>query len=322
VISQGHTVIRTGGSTALGLPTPGPGPGVCATCHGPARDGRADCWCCRLVSARLVPPPPTRPVVVPIRVCRNGDALHAVLRGYKDAPVAAARRHFAARVQQLVDGFLMTHAGCVVRAAGRPWDVVMTVPSSVRTSRAEPFQTGWRHPMERVLAAVVGEETLIRSHLVTGLAAPRHLEPHDAFRPAQDVAGRRVLVFDDSWVTGARARSAVASVERSGATVVAVVVVGRLVDTRASASAARWWSWVEDRSCAPDGEARCCLSGCPGASSPRAAPCTVGEPRVPSPAWTRGFAGVRFEPDTCLYQADALFSGTGAPSEPAQRPEG
>jgi phosphoribosylpyrophosphate synthetase len=57
-----------------------------------------------------------------------------------------------------------------------------------------------------------------------------------------DVRGRRVLVVDDTWVTGARARSAAAALALAGAQVVAALVIGRAVDPDASPAVARWWS--------------------------------------------------------------------------------
>ena len=72
----------------LGVPVPPAEPGVCATCHGPARDGRAHCWCCRSV-ARTLGVDPLGPVV-PMALFEAGDGLHAVLRGYEDAAAVAA----------------------------------------------------------------------------------------------------------------------------------------------------------------------------------------------------------------------------------------
>jgi hypothetical protein len=63
----------------------------------------------------------------------------------------------------------------------------------------------------------------------------------DRFQAAVPV-GARVLLLDDSWVSGASAQSAAVSLKRAGAAKVAVVVLGRHLnpaEPRASALAAR-----------------------------------------------------------------------------------
>jgi predicted amidophosphoribosyltransferase len=109
---------------------------------------------------------------------------------------------------------------------GSTWDVITTVPSTRRpTSR----------PVEAVVAAV---GTLARLHvplLVRGqdptghLVASRHgFELATGAEPLR-LRGARVLVVDDSIVTGARAQSAAAALRLGGAQVVGVLALGRVV---------------------------------------------------------------------------------------------
>src|ERR1700722_15201549 len=74
---------------------PSPGPRICGICRGPKRDESAFCWCCRRVCAALGEVPGCMPFVFPMVAFRPGDAWNITLRRYKDAPVVAARRHFA-----------------------------------------------------------------------------------------------------------------------------------------------------------------------------------------------------------------------------------
>jgi predicted amidophosphoribosyltransferase len=253
----------------FGLAVPRPGPGVCATCHGPARDGGTDCWCCRTVSSRLGHFGSQPALVVPVSLCRNGDPLHVALRGYKDAPVTAARRHFAARTGLLVRNFLTRHATCIRDTASATWDSFATVPSSVRPSRSSPRDgdISWRHPFDRIVQPVLSASGLTHIRLVRAEGELGHLvpDPH-AFGVVGGVRGRRVLLVDDTWVTGARMRSAASALSRAGAVVVAMVAVGRIVDIDATTGNARWWSWAE--SSAPSvrdvTQAPCCLSSCQG----------------------------------------------------------
>ena len=50
-----------------------------------------------------------------------------------------------------------------------------------------------------------------------------------AAHPALRVAGRRVVLLDDTYVSGARSQSAAAGLRRAGAASVVVVVLGRVV---------------------------------------------------------------------------------------------
>lgn len=251
----------------LGLPVPPAGPGVCVTCHGPARDGRGECWCCRAVSAALGGAG-SSPLVVPVALCRTGDRLHAVLRGYKDAPAVAARRHFARRVGMHLSGFLGAHGACIATAAGASWDSVAVVPSSTRPGGARRGSAPAPHPLGEVVGTVTHLSGLARVEIVRGPGSADHLAPRpDAFAVAGDARGRRVLLLDDTWVTGARMQSAAAALVSAGAEVVAMVVAGRAVGavgTGRVPALERWWEWARTRGPQAETVARapCCLAHC------------------------------------------------------------
>jgi len=170
--------------------------------------------------------------VVPAALYRMGDPLHSVLRGCKDAPAVAARRHFAGRLGVQLSEFLGAHRRCIA-AAGATWDSVAVVPSSTRTPhgpdrRAGPGAvSGSGHPLGPVVATMSWMSGLTRLDIGRGAGTARHLAPSPAaFAVGADAKGRRVLLLDDTWVTGARARSAAAALGRAGAAVVAIVVGG------------------------------------------------------------------------------------------------
>ena len=176
----------------LGLPVPPAGPGVCALCHGPARDGRPVCWCCRAVSASLGPETRPAPIVVPVALCRTGDPLHAVLRGYKDARVVAARRHFRTSLGAHLARFLSIHDRCITGAAGSTWDSVAIVPSAARTPRgsARVGAHAVEHPLGEVVRSVPCLSGLGRVDLRTGRGSADHLAPSpDAFEVGDGARG-------------------------------------------------------------------------------------------------------------------------------------
>jgi predicted amidophosphoribosyltransferase len=211
------------------------------------------CWCCRAVSSSLGPGTRPSPIVVPVALCRTGDPLHAVLRGYKDARVVAARRHFRTSLGAHLGRFLSTHDRCITEAAGSAWDSVAIVPSAARPPRARARVGAHAvdHPLGEVVRSVPCLSGLGRVDMRTGRGTADHLAPSpDAFEVGDGARGRRVLLLDDTWVTGARARSAAASLHDAGAHVVAVVVAGRSVgalDAAAVPAVAQWWRWAEAR---------------------------------------------------------------------------
>jgi hypothetical protein len=211
--------------------------------------------------------------MVPLALCRPGDELHGALRRYKDAPALSARRHYASVLGRMLQGFLACHGTCLEAEMGG-WELLAVVPSSGRS----PVTASTPGPFETVLRQVPALARLPRLVLGRGPGRAGHLAPDpQAFRlagaggiasasasaPASGVSGRRVLLLDDTWVTGARARSAAAALERARATVVAVVVCGRSLDPVAAPRLARWWA--EQSAAAPGRVGRCCLDGC-GAS--------------------------------------------------------
>jgi predicted amidophosphoribosyltransferase len=244
---------------------PLPGLLVCEICRGTSRPGLEFCWCCRKVSAALGVVSVSLPHVFPIAVFRPGDAWSLCLRRYKDAPVVAARRHFARVLATEAERYLAIHGDCLREETGG-FDAYSVVP----TSRPQARAIG-RHPLEAVMAGVGALSALDLVRLVPS-GPTGHLEPNPrAFVAADEscVAGRRLLVVEDCWVTGARALSAVAALRRAGATVTCVLVLGRSVDPSASSAAASWWGGLSRRSGFTDGAWRCshnCFAPSPPAS--------------------------------------------------------
>ncbi len=245
--------------TVLGLPAPPPGPGTCRRCLGPKRDRVGQCWCCRRVDELLGSESAAAPGLMALRLCRPGDPLHRALRRYKDAAAISARAHFTEVLAELLGRFFSCHGDCLRRRFGG-WDALCTVPSSrrgrdgVRPSR--PFDT--------VVGQVPSLAGLELIPLGPGPGRAAHLVPAaDAFVAPAGIAGRRVLVLDDTWVTGARARSAAHVLTRAEAAAVGIVVVGRSVDPESSPGVSRWWERCLAQ--AADRDGRCGWAGCPGA---------------------------------------------------------
>jgi len=169
--------------------------------------------------------------VVTMADYRIGDQLHRWLRGYKDAPVSDARLRCQDRVAALATRWMHDHGRMLSRRYGSGWDVVVAVPSSGRPAGA---------PAEAVLRRIPGLGGPLEQLLIRGSAPTGHLlSDRLGFRlaPGTDrgrLGSLRILVFDDSVVTGARAQSAAAALRLAGAPVVGILAIGRAVGSAGS----------------------------------------------------------------------------------------
>lgn len=171
--------------------------------------------------------------VVPISLYRPGSAWAAVLSGYKSSRSAAERRSLSDAMAAIVGGFLADCRRLLGSTAGGGWDSICVVPST-RADRP-------RHPLASVVdesfAGLRCEDLLRRGAEPVGRRRPRA----GAFTAEARADGRRVLLLDDTFTTGATSRSAAHALDRAGATVVALVVLGRLVRPSERGVDPRWW---------------------------------------------------------------------------------
>ena len=202
-------------------PPPAYGIGVCDVCHGAPTSGYARCLSCKRTIDSV-----SRPLtlVVPVSHYRVGEQLHTVLGGYKRSSNEDVRRRHLLQVGATLHRFVFEHGDCIRAAAGREWDTVTNVPSK------QP-RTG-RHPLEQAIA--LGQPLASQYE--------RLLEPDEAdsisrtqgsdrgFRTIDNVEGKRVLLVDDTFTSGATFQSAASRLALDGADVVAGVVLGRVIN--------------------------------------------------------------------------------------------
>lgn len=170
--------------------------------------------------------------VLPAYLCPVPGPLYTVLMGYKESPVAEARQRFSALLNDLFRTFFVAHRACALTAIGGPVDLVLPVPSSSRPGRAS---------LERVegLPALMGATFGATALYVPGVlersgASVGHMRPNagafsvaSAWRGA--VRGARVLLLDDTYVSGSRAQSAAAGLRLAGARAALIVPAGRVL---------------------------------------------------------------------------------------------
>ncbi len=200
----------------------------------------------------------------PVRLCPLPGPLYTVLMGYKESPVGEARRRFGPMVRALFEDFVHAHAGCLAAAAGGPLDLVLPVPSSARPG-GSPLKgvAGLAHACGRL--ARWSPQLLVRAEVPVGHMRPdaRAFAVPIALRSA--AAGRRALLLDDTYVSGARAQSAAAALRRAGARSVVIVVVGRVLRPDRSAAHAAFLRRHRAERASPPVLARCCRCAQTGA---------------------------------------------------------
>lgn len=227
------------------VPVPPAGQGICARCHNHPAPGFLLCYSCGQ-SARQV----SRPcqLVVPISLYAIPSQLHHYLRHYKSGVYPRQQQEFSLKVVSLLCHFLGRHHHCIEAQAGRNWNVITTVPS-----------TGGRSGEHPLVSALRQVPSVFQSYeqLLEPTSEPLgHNRASDAgFRPSGRLDDARVLLIDDTFTSGARAQSAASVLNNAGADVVAIVPIGRVIDSTWE-QAAEWWDQQRRR---PFSFATCCL---------------------------------------------------------------
>jgi hypothetical protein len=228
-------------------PVPAAGPGVCPVCRSGPRPGYAVCRSCTEVM-RQVSHPTTN--VVPISLYTLDSQLWHVLRYYKDGSGPGAEL-LALQVAAIIARFTARHLRCVADLLGGDPAVVTSVPST----RAEP-RPG-RHPLETAITRVGTLASRYAPLLVRGPGdADHNLADDRAFTVRRRLGGERVLVVDDTLTTGARLQSAASALGRSGASAVAAIIVGRVIDPDWNENSRRIWEQARETRFSFD---QCCL---------------------------------------------------------------
>jgi predicted amidophosphoribosyltransferase len=241
----------TGPNVRTYTPPPPSGVGVCRICHswtGTRRDGsRYDvCSSCQDTIGDVTHP---LSLVVPFSLSVLTEQLHSVLWGYKNSRSDNARQRLGLQVAAIIARFLRDHGSCIRRVAGRDWDTVTIVPSSGDRAGTHPLEIAVR--MARAQRELYSP-LLDRTEVELG---HRHAD-EAAYRATQNVEGRRILLIDDTFTTGARLQSAASALSLSGADVVAGVVVGRVVHPDYAPEAQTLW---DEQRALPFDFGQCCL---------------------------------------------------------------
>jgi predicted amidophosphoribosyltransferase len=211
--------------------------GICQCCHGPSAPGYRTCWSCRLVRRQLAAPVPP---VVPVFLFGLGSPVHRALVGYKAGVASSGRAARAEALGRVLGRFLVAHTACLL--GGGSAAIVVPVPSSIGGRKS------WygRHPIGQLCERAVREVPRLSAVEIL-CPGPRPARRLDASLhgyhvvPGSGIGGRTAIVVDDMFVSGSRSLSAAAALHAAGASVAAVVPLGRLVRPDHSEATAAFW---------------------------------------------------------------------------------
>ncbi|MBV9512895.1 MAG: amidophosphoribosyltransferase [Mycobacteriaceae bacterium] len=178
-------------------------------------------------------------IVVPLTYGIQGQRSAAVLQGYKNDPAGDVRAGYARMVDRLLYLGLTLHERCVEVRAGQPVDLRLTIPSLKNRPGVHPLFT------TALKLNAVGESPLLTPNFAD--TADRDISGRNfALTPPVELTGRHVLLLDDTWTSGANARSAALAVRRAGARRVSVLVIGRWLVPRYGRNSQFIRDWLRD----------------------------------------------------------------------------
>jgi hypothetical protein len=168
--------------------------------------------------------------VLPLRLCAVPGPLYTVLMGYKESSVDVARQRFTRIVAAHFVHCLSQHGRCVTATLGAPVDLVLPVPSTARPGRGALESVRGLGPL--AVHALGREARWTPGLLQRAEPYVGHMQPHvDAFTASDygAIDGASIALLDDTYVSGARAQSAAASLRLAGARSVIIVPLGRII---------------------------------------------------------------------------------------------
>lgn len=214
------------------VPMPQDAPDVCPLC----RSGRTRpdqlCFSCQRTSAQVLHP---CELVIPISYYTTPSALRDRMHDYKEHPDPGVREEQSRYVAAILVRYFVEHRDALAARFG-DWDDVAAVPST-HHDNPPALQTA----IEANFPDAIGRFTrpLARGPgtMTFNQASPTGFVPI----AGAAITGRRVLLIDDTYTTGARLQSAHHALVAAGSTVVAAIVVTRKINPDPRYGSDRLW---------------------------------------------------------------------------------
>lgn len=176
------------------------------------------CWTCKHLFDEA--PSELRGMMVPMSTARNPSPWYSKLVGYKHFE----REHQLA-VAALSHLFVITHQEKIEGLLGGEIDAIAIVPSTRgKTFEDQPL----RHTLE--MSPFFRGKLMPLVSYRTGVSVPRQTYTPEAFPCSREAKDARILLVEDTWVSGSKAVSTAGALVEAGAKAVVIATVARLVE--------------------------------------------------------------------------------------------
>lgn len=203
---------------------PLPGPDVCGVCRDWKALASTQCDNC-INNANLLGAPSVH--VHALTLYSRASPIRDLLTGYKNPQCSSQRLAHKAKIAQVLRTLLSQLHDQRLR-----WNAICIVPST-NTDRS--------HPLHVITNRSIDHRGLLIAPLQRGPIQLGHRRPHpDGYTTTARLDGRRVLILDDVYTTGARSQSAAHTLSHAGATITAIAVIGRRINPHATPELAEW----------------------------------------------------------------------------------
>lgn len=216
----------TGAHAALTMP-PRESSDVCGTCRSWRSRDYSVCWNCQMAIDEFGMATP----VLPVTLYEKPSELREWVTFYKSSRGDLVAQ-YAQLLRRTLDQFLEVYEAAIQEDFG-PFDYATPVPSA---GSAEGAVSGLFGSSSSQLAPL--RQSL---RFASGALAKPATYDSSWFSVAQDVRGKRIVVVDDVYTSGARAQSAAAALRQNGAEVPLIVVIARRINPDFAPEATAVW---------------------------------------------------------------------------------
>lgn len=160
-------------------------------------------------------------LIVPCTVAVSPSPWYTTMWQYK----RGSRRDDILLVAQVLKVWLSNHMGRVTKAIGGPPTVAAVVPSTSASMPTPLYQIVSQQPKlcDSVLPSAV-------RYIGPSASWKRsYLSPDSFSVDPEEVSGQRMVLVEDTWVTGSTALSAAIAIRRAGAAKLALIPIARMV---------------------------------------------------------------------------------------------
>ena len=199
---------------------------TCRDCLGPTGPGYDTCYVCEFMWNVYPDYHGACDLIVPATVAVQPSDWYAAVRQYKSGAVNF--RSLGPALAVVLREWLRNHTAEIIAALGGLPDLAIVVPSRHTTPPTPLYRVAsWAIQGIPALASIETPEDAVRFAGPTAPAKHKRLYA-DALEADPAVDGQRVLLVEDTWVSGSTALSTAIALRRAGAAGIALVSIARM----------------------------------------------------------------------------------------------